>query len=216
MQELFENEIKWIEFGWTYVSALHKHVLSHTQRDGSCLGLWHSSHRQRLHCGHVIEFSVSPFPGWMSMSSCKPAVVESFEKGNGCFVIAVIGNTLLRSHLFGFARIAAGMSVQRMALSPCLSRSSCWKMAKSMIEFRARPKFEQSADAALCIRPTIGCVFTSVDAVVTDVIVFDLSAPMIPVRSTIRLIGVDWCVPTIADSLFEQGRKTHNNELQKL
>lgn len=127
----------------------------------------------------------------MSLSSCNPAVVESFENGNGCFVIAVIGNTLLRSHLFAFARIAAGMSVHRMALSPCLSRSSCWKMAKSMIEFRARPKFEQSAPAAFCIRPTIGCVFTFDDAVVTDVIVFVLSPLIIPLRSAFRLLGID-------------------------
>lgn len=187
----------------TYVSALHKHVLSHTQRDGSCLGLWHSSQRQRLHCGHVIEFSVSTLAGWMSTSSCKPAVDESFENGNGCFVIA--GRTLLRSHLFEFDRIAGGMSVQRMALSPCLSRSSCWKMAKSMIEFRARPKCEQSAVDALCVRPTNWCVFTSPGVIVTDEMVFDgaLSAgTIVTVRSdTFRLLCADWCVETIAESL---------------
>lgn len=188
----------------TYVSALHKHVLSHTQRDGSCRGLWHSSHRQRLHCGHVIELSVSPLAGWISTSSCKPAVDESFENGNGCFVIAVIGNTLLRSHLFGFARIAAGMSVQRMALSPCLSRRSCWKKAKSMIEFRARPKFEQSATAAFEVRPTNGCVFTSAECpVVTDVCDGCLSPLMMAVRSPLRLLWVDWWwVATIVGSLF--------------
>lgn len=185
----------------TYVSALHKHVLSHTQRDGSCLGLWHSSQRHRLHCGHVIELSVSAFAGWISTSSCKPTVDESFENGNGCFVIA--GNTLLRSHRVEFVRIAGGMSVQRMALSPCRSRRSCWKKAKSMIEFRARPKFEQSAVDVFCVRPTNGCTFISADAVVTDEMVFEdtLSAPIMPVLSICWLFCEDWCVETIAESL---------------
>lgn len=137
------------------------------------------------------------------MSSCKPAVGVSFENGNGCFVIAVIGNTLLRSHLFEFARIAAGMSVQRMPLSPCLSRSSWGKKAKSMIDVRARFKLDESVatDATLCIRPTIGCVLTSDDGDVTDAIVFVLSPLIIPVRLPFRMLAIDWCVATIVASL---------------
>lgn len=138
------------------------------------------------------------------MSSCKPAVGVSFENGNGCFVIAVIGNTLLRSHLFEFARIEAGMSVQRMPLSPCLSRSSCGKKAKSMMDVRARFKFDASVVADACtfsIRPTIGCVLTSDDGDVTDAIVFVLSPLIIPVRLPFRLLDMDWCVAAIVASL---------------
>lgn len=158
------------------------------------------------------------------MSSCNPVVVESFENGSGCFVIAGIGNTLLRSHLFEFALIAAaeaaaaaalGMSVQRMPLSPCRSRSSCEKKAKSMIDVRARFKFNESvvADATLCIRPTIdGCVLTSDAADVIDVIVFDLSPLIIPVRLPFRWPDIDWCAAVIAvASLYKQNTK-HNKK----
>lgn len=134
------------------------------------------------------------------MSSCKPAVGVSFENGNGCFVIAVIGSTLLRSHLFEFARIAAGMSVQRMPLSPCLSRSSCGKKAKSMIDVRVRFKFDESvvADATFCIRPTIGCVLTSDADDVTDAIVFALSPLIIPARLPLRMLDIDCAATTVA------------------
>lgn len=67
--------------------------MSQIHLDGNSLGFWHSSHRHRLHCGHVIEFNGSPFDECKSMSSCNVAVAKSFVNGIGCFVIADIGNT---------------------------------------------------------------------------------------------------------------------------
>lgn len=78
------------------VSALHRHVLSHTQRDGNCRGLWHCSHRHRLHCGHVMFNGSPPLPldGCISTSSCNCVdACTSFVYGKGCFVIADAGNT---------------------------------------------------------------------------------------------------------------------------
>lgn len=72
-------------------SALHKHELSQIQRDGNCLGLWHSSQRHRWQFGHVIEYIASPSireiagSTWCSESGLP--LGASLPKASGCLVM---------------------------------------------------------------------------------------------------------------------------------